>query len=627
MRRETYTVLGLLVVTVLGLLSAGQVAAQSAPPVAAPPTVAPPVAPPGASVVPAAPRENDPDEDDEAIFAERDGNEDGVLSGTEGKGLEKFDADRDGEVTKEEFLDGRASLRENNAELTKSAEQAFQSLDKNEDGRLSGTELGPFKQFDANQDQRVTKEEFLSGVLAERRKKRQNPGGELDLQLLATAIRTLDVEVLLSKADPNLQANIDQPVFELYLASVRALLGPLDADSPTKSTMESVDVDGGKRYDYRGVLTFEKGQVAALLQTLNGRVVGLSLDAPELEGANKWIYGEIAKKEQVARAVGDFYKPRCSRFLELVLSGQADDAFAAFHPLVQKQLDKQATLEFFERVRGLFGELQSAELVSQRITTNEQGEDAELSYNYEVVGTKGPFEATLTFQFIGMKAGLTKFSASRKSGEEAPKPTPPKPTPSSSMKDKNEAAGWQPQAMEVEHLQVSSPVKLRRREEKDGSISYSGRTEDGGYGLEVRVHTFDAVIETSGKEILDNLAKTLPEKLQGELLNAEDMPFEKHPGRVYGIRLGDGRLYVNRCVLLDRRMVQVQMVIRDDDSERSAQMRQRFVGSLASLPKTPAGDDAVAPAPPVPAPPAPAPPAPEPAPRSAAVPPPAPPQP
>ncbi len=560
-------------------------------------------APPRARVEAASPRENDPEEDDESIFAERDTNDDEVLSGTEAKGLERFDADKDGEISKAEFLDGRAALRENVVELAKAAEQAFQSLDKNQDGRLSGNEMAPFRQYDANGDKRVTIEEFLAGLQADRRKKRQTPGGEIDLQLLITAIRTQNVDELLSKSDATLRANIDRPVIELFFAAIPALLGDMAAEQAGATKVLAVDVDGGKRYDHIGTLAFENGEVTAMVQVLNGRVVGLSLNSDQLEGANQWIYDRLAKDQKAAKATAEFYRPQCEKILSQVLNGDTDTAFALFHPLIQKQLDKGSTKEYLESIKNQFGDFEEAELESQRITTNEQGDDAELSYLYDVKAEKADFTASITFQFIGMQAGFKKLSVTRKSDANAP----PKPAPPAADEA---AAGWTLQKFAAEKMQVRCPTTLARKQEKDGSIAYAAQTADRVYGYEVRIHSFDDDVEASGKEILDNFKTTLPEKLGGELLDASDLPFEGHPGRVFVIRMGDGRMYFNRCILSKNRMIQVQMVTRDEDRDQASKNATRFIESLASLAsdgKAPTDDDdaPAAPAPPVPAPPAP----------------------
>lgn len=49
----------------------------------------------------------------------------------------------------------------------KAGEAKFQELDGNNDGRLSGTEMRGIERYDANGDARITREEFLGGLSTE----------------------------------------------------------------------------------------------------------------------------------------------------------------------------------------------------------------------------------------------------------------------------------------------------------------------------------------------------------------------------------------------------------------------------------------------------------------------------
>jgi len=106
----------------------------------------------------------------EKQFQERDINQDGVLSGTERRGLEKADADSDGEVTKQEFLaaaapsaGGPSRSGPSREALYAKAKELFAELDATKDYRLSGTELDTVKSYDLNSDGRMYLDEFFEG--------------------------------------------------------------------------------------------------------------------------------------------------------------------------------------------------------------------------------------------------------------------------------------------------------------------------------------------------------------------------------------------------------------------------------------------------------------------------------
>jgi Ca2+-binding EF-hand superfamily protein len=113
-------------------------------------------------------------------FSDLDGNEDGVLSGRELEYLSSLDTNKDGDITRDEFT---AELNNVPAGGAKKLEAKFKELDINEDGRLSGTEMTDYRNLDANQDNRLTLEEFMKSQ-------------ESELRLLALNASDLKAEAL-----------------------------------------------------------------------------------------------------------------------------------------------------------------------------------------------------------------------------------------------------------------------------------------------------------------------------------------------------------------------------------------------------------------------------------------------
>jgi hypothetical protein len=108
-----------------------------------------------------------PEGEDAARFAEIDVNKDGWLSGSEVIGLRHYDVNGDGEVTRDEFLAGRAAerllLREG-AVLPEDID-LFDGLDSTGSGYISGVDIerGGVGSFDADKNGRVTRQEFYDG--------------------------------------------------------------------------------------------------------------------------------------------------------------------------------------------------------------------------------------------------------------------------------------------------------------------------------------------------------------------------------------------------------------------------------------------------------------------------------
>ena len=136
----------------------------------------------------------------EQLFARYDVTEDGWLSGTELQACQcrAADSNRDGEVTRAEFVAAVSSGRGNAApatanssrtDLTREAERLFKQYDITEGGWLSGTELNACacRGDDANGDGEVTKAEFVAGFVrrggaspAPARSDRTNPAPAAD---------------------------------------------------------------------------------------------------------------------------------------------------------------------------------------------------------------------------------------------------------------------------------------------------------------------------------------------------------------------------------------------------------------------------------------------------------------
>lgn len=106
----------------------------------------------------------------EERFGRADVNDDGELSGTETKKIERYDADKDGKVSAEEFKAGRAD--DWKARMDKLAERRFAKADINKDGVLTGTETKKYEAHDKDGNKEITKDEFKAGLAEDRKKRR-----------------------------------------------------------------------------------------------------------------------------------------------------------------------------------------------------------------------------------------------------------------------------------------------------------------------------------------------------------------------------------------------------------------------------------------------------------------------
>ena len=116
----------------------------------------------------------------EKAFNKADINDDGILTGKEKAAIAKFDADGNGEISKEEFAAGKSA--EWKAKVDKAFDDVFGQLDVTDEGVLSGTEAKKHKDWDADGDGKITRDEAKAGWTADRKEAREKQiltGGRL----------------------------------------------------------------------------------------------------------------------------------------------------------------------------------------------------------------------------------------------------------------------------------------------------------------------------------------------------------------------------------------------------------------------------------------------------------------
>ena len=237
--------------------------------------------------------------DDGTLFSARDSNADGVLSGTEIKGFEKYDADGDGEVSRKEFDQGRSAER-GPTKNERLAREQFQKLDKNEDGRLSGTETKGYEKLDGNQDGRVTEMEFIEGYQP------QAPIDQPDLVFLRM-LKNSDPTEFLNSTHAEFVKEVDRPVLSFILSQITNSLGKLKISPLNRLAGTPTTVDLGNRRDFHGTLEYTKGKLEAKLTVIDGRIAGFELKSPLLKDAGQKLYLALSKFDDFSKSVADFY--------------------------------------------------------------------------------------------------------------------------------------------------------------------------------------------------------------------------------------------------------------------------------------------------------------------------------
>lgn len=508
--------------------------------------------------------------DDGAAFGELDSNEDEVLSGTEVKGNEAYDADGDGEVTVQEFRQGRASRRRilgvpDKNELTRQAQQKFRQLDRNEDGRLSGKEMIGFEKLDANSDKRITEAEFLAEFTGDE----SVPIGD-PVDIFLAMIRTSNPMPFLKACDPDFAREMDAPVLAFIMQRLEAAIGTLDPAAKDALQSRELLINDKPHTVYEGDLAFKDGNATAKLFVERGRIVGFRIDTPLLEGIGDQLYTALTTDQKFSRSLADFYTPRCEDFIRLILSGEDDKAFAKYHPEVQKQLGRDRVQAVFETFRENCGTFKSLELEILRVEfdSNKKGENCKLVHL--IHGSKKDYMATTTFQFIGLAAHIVGLAVKPAEPDQNPPPETEKPA----------EVQWVNVAARAEGVTFEMPGKPKRTvNEEKRLIVY--RTENAD-----KTTIYTTVIENVGENFEPNaetffkqIQKDLVEALEGELLDTDDYRAGNHPGILIFIKSKDGVLFAERAVIVGSRIYRFQVVTEEQDKAKREGLANRFFES------------------------------------------------
>jgi LysM repeat protein len=155
---------------------------NGAQPAAQPPatTAQPATQTPAATAKPAVmPPVDEFTKDDEIAFARLDYSGDGVINNDGGspyRNNARFDTNKDGEITRQEFLAGRAAERKGkkpeDIRQANQDEDDFARLDRSGDGFINNDGGTPYRNnahYDTNKDNAISREEFLAGRAADRK--------------------------------------------------------------------------------------------------------------------------------------------------------------------------------------------------------------------------------------------------------------------------------------------------------------------------------------------------------------------------------------------------------------------------------------------------------------------------
>jgi Ca2+-binding EF-hand superfamily protein len=356
--------------------------------------------------------------DDERLFARRDITEDGVLSGTEAKGFETLDADGDREVTKAEFLRGRAAARGATpapgagADATGGAaaariraEALFLAADGNRDGRLSGTELTfDLKTYDGDGDGRITQAEFLDVETAKLATPHET--ASLGITLFLEAIRTGDSGPFYAIMREELRREIDERIFRWVIEAMHKEYGQV-AKMEKMTSKESKTP--GKPYELLVDVSFAKGNDTGALKVImyGGLLLGFRLQTPLADRIDAELYGRLASDKEFALEAGEYFAPRGRELFELMFAKKDEAAHGLFHPDFQAKVPLETMQGYLEGFRTEAGKVKSIEWSSVTCKFGEGGKpESRFSVDFDIEAENGKFTGHARYEFAGFKAVL-----------------------------------------------------------------------------------------------------------------------------------------------------------------------------------------------------------------------------
>lgn len=546
---------------------------------------------------------------DDANFKMLDGNEDERLSGKEALNYEFCDLNGDGRISKKEFLQGLIQRRVQLAmlpvdQLQQTGDEYFRTLDTNEDGRLSGTEIVGMARYDVDADGRTSKEEWDLGNLMDALSA-SSPSAPVDvpgstpspmppnvgnpLQLLADAANSQNAETLIANLRPELAGIVDEVILKYAVAFVHKHHGKIQ--TIPESDIQTKPTDNPEAIEYSAHVKCEKDPLRLVATIFEGKLLGLQYDTPEIGDLDRELYAELAKslgaEDGLAKQFAKFYSPRCLRLINSVLQKNDDDAFAMVFPLVREQVGREAFNDVFRIIREQCGREPSVELESFLIEEDKDGSHM-FKIGHRVTGDNSPQILTVGFQLIGMQAALVSFSISPADSEAADadaKPTTLQQIIADAWNKLDSAGKEDPSADELTLVDASQdgltfrmPGQPTREVVDDATIAWNLDGDDSSFAALIMSVDFD--LEQKSALFLDQLGAMLVDRTQGKLTNVEAMNWKGHTGQSVLIDLPNGGRIYRRDVVIGEKCYSLQCSTDDTSDEFHANTVLPFLQSF-----------------------------------------------
>jgi hypothetical protein len=210
------------------------------------------------------------------------------------------------------------------------------------------------------------------------------------------AVMSGDPSVLLALCDPALRDQIDAPVLAQWMGQVRKQLGDYKGLSSSDFSTSANTTEQGTLIQSEGTVHFQSGDAKSELEFLNNLLVKFSIESEKIPPG--WLTGLDDTT---------LYQERGEDFIRKFFDRDAKGASDSMHEELRRTVSDDKLASMIDQVTSSAGPLKSIEFQESKFHA---GDGEELVLSYRVNGENKPLDATVDFQFVGLKGVLMGFN-------------------------------------------------------------------------------------------------------------------------------------------------------------------------------------------------------------------------
>lgn len=220
--------------------------------------------------------------------------------------------------------------------------------------------------------------------------------GETAQEAFFQAVASGQPEQVLEQCHPALRQEIDMPVLATWMQAINKHLGEYRSLSAKNFTTSTRIENGTYVFKSEGEVLFERGTAQSELIFTGGSLTRFQIDTKALPAG--WFTGP---------AESDLYQTRSRVFLNTFLQGRGKKTRELMHEVLQGMASNKTLKDQLAWVKGYSGEIQNIKYLSEDIQI--KGNDQRLTVTFLAEGTEANMEATVSFQFAGLKGHLVAY--------------------------------------------------------------------------------------------------------------------------------------------------------------------------------------------------------------------------